>query len=267
MKIVVDKVKFSYDGVNLAIKGISAVLGGENAAIIGQNGSGKTTFIRLLNNTYRPSSGSIAIDGEPVSARPLSGWAQKIGYVFQNPKDQLFQESVYNEIEFGLKHTIRSKKMRNERVEEIAELVRLKEYLNIHPMEIPYSRQKLVTLASVLANDPELLLLDEPTAGQDWREIEQFAAILQQLSRQGKKFLAISHDMDFVAQNFSRVLVFTDGTLLIDGSAEEVFSKPDLIRRSFVEPPVPVLVSRDLGMSGIPLTVEAFCATYKKEML
>ena len=135
MKIVADKVEFSYDGVNLAIKGISAVLGGENAAIIGQNGSGKTTFIRLLNNTYRPSSGSIAIDGEPVSARPLSGWAQKIGYVFQNPKDQLFEESVYNEIEFGLKHT--SKKMRNERVEEIAELVGLKEDVNIHPMENP----------------------------------------------------------------------------------------------------------------------------------
>ena len=119
----------------------------------------------------------------------------------------------------------------------------------------------------MLANDPELILLDEPTAGQDWREIEQFSAILQQLSRRGKQFLAISHDMDFVAQNFSRVLVFTDGTLLIDGSAEEVFSRPELIRRSFVEPPVPLLVSRDLGMSGAPLTVEAFCAAYKKEIL
>ena len=265
MKIVVDNVQFSYDGVNLVINAISAVLGGENAAIIGQNGSGKTTFIRLLNNTYQPVGGSITIDGEPVNARPLSGWAQKIGYVFQNPKDQLFEESVYNEIEFGLKHM--SKKIRHKRVEEIAELVGLKEYLNIHPIEMPYSRQKLVTLASVLANDPELILLDEPTAGQDWREIEQFAAILRQLSSRGKKFLAISHDMDFVARNFSRVLVFRNGTLLIDGSAEEVFSRPELIRRSFVEPPVPALVSRDLGMSDIPLTVEAFCAACKKEML
>ena len=265
MKIVVDNVQFSYDGVNLVINGISAILGGENAAIIGQNGSGKTTFIRLLNNTYQPVGGSITIDGEPVNARPLSGWAQKIGYVFQNPKDQLFEESVYNEIAFGLKRTVRDEKARHKRIEQIAELLGLKEDLNIHPIEMPYSRQKLVTLASVLANDPEWILLDEPTAGQDWREIEQFAAILRQLSR--RKFLAISHDMDFVARNFSRVLVFHNGTLLIDGSAEEVFSRPELIRQSFVEPPVPALVSRDLGMSGTPLTVEAFCAAYKKEML
>ena len=266
MTILVDSLEFSYDGVTPVIKGISTTLGGENAAIIGQNGSGKTTFIRLLNNTYQPSGGSVTIDGEPVSSRPLSGWAQKIGYVFQNPKDQLFQESVYKEIEFGLKRSIPNEKLRNQRVEEIAELTGLEESLKTHPMEMAYSRQKLITLASVLANDPQLILLDEPTAGQDWREIEHFAEVLGQLSSQGKIFLTISHDMDFTARNFSRVLVFCDGMLLIDGSTEEVFSRPQLIRRSFVEPPVPAMISRDLGIKGIPLTVEAFCASYEKEM-
>lgn len=267
MMILVDKVEFSYDGVNPVIRGISTVLGGENTAIIGQNGSGKTTFIRLLNNTCQPSRGTITIDGEPVSSRPLSGWAERIGYVFQNPKDQLFQESVYKEIEFGLKRTIRGEKARNEKVEEIAELVGLKEFLGTHPMEMAYSRQKLITLASILTSDPELILLDEPTAGQDWREIEQFTGVMRRLSIQGKTFLTISHDMDFTARNFSRVLVFYDGTLLIDGTPEEVFSRPELIRRSFVEPPAPGMISRDLGMNGTPLTVEAFRAAYEKERL
>ena len=266
MTILVDKVEFSYDNVNPVIKGISTILGSENTAIIGQNGAGKTTFIRLLNNTFQLSKGVITIDGESVDSRPLSGWAQKIGYVFQNPKDQLFQESVYKEIEFGLA-TIHDEKVRKEKVEEIAELVGLESFLRIHPMEMAYSRQKLITLASVLTNDPELILLDEPTAGQDWREIEQFATVLRHLSDQGKIFLTISHDMDFVAQNFQRVLVLYNGTLLIDGSAAEVFSQPELIRRSFVEPPVPLMVSRDLGISGTPLTIEAFCAAYEKEML
>ena len=191
-----------------------------------------------------------------MDARPLSGWAQRIGYVFQNPKDQLFQETVYKEIEFGFRHTIRDDRARREKIEQIAELTGLQDCLTVHPLEMAYSRQKLITLASVLSTDPELILLDEPTAGQDWSEIELFESVLSHLAKTGKTFLTISHDMNFVARNFTRVLVFCAGEVLIDGTPEEVFGQPELIRKSFVESPVPVLVSKDLGMKGCPLTVE-----------
>ena len=264
MIINVENAKFSYDGVTPVIRGITTVLGSEQTAIIGQNGAGKTTFIRLLNNTHRLSGGRITIDGEPVESRPLSGWAQRIGYVFQNPKDQLFQETVYKEIEFGFRRTVPEEKARKERVEEVAEFMGLKDVLTVHPLEMAYSRQKLITLASVLSTDPELILLDEPTAGQDWSEIDQFEGVLSHLAAKGKMFLTISHDMDFVARNFSRVLVFCAGQVLIDGSAEEVFGQPDLIRTSYVESPVPVLVSKDLGMETCPLTVEAFRRDFER---
>ncbi|WP_020612999.1 energy-coupling factor ABC transporter ATP-binding protein [Sediminispirochaeta bajacaliforniensis] len=266
MNIIVENATFSYDGEHPVIKNISISLGKEQTAIIGQNGAGKTTFMRLLNNTHQVNSGSITIDGIPVESQPLSSWAKRIGYVFQNPKDQLFHETVYKEIEFGLRKKVHTEAEKKKRVEEIAEFIGLQEFLDHHPLEMAYSRQKLITLASILTTDPELILLDEPTAGQDWKEIEHFETVIRELGMQGKKFITISHDMNFVARNFSRVVVFCNGEILIDGTTKEVFSQSELIRKSFVESPVPVLVSQDLQMDDCPLTLAEFRDSYKRSL-
>ena len=136
MKIEIKDLSFSYqEGVPI-LKNISTTLGEESVAIIGQNGAGKTTFIRHLNHIYEANSGSILIDGVDVTEKPLFEWAQVIGYVFQNPNEQLFQESIYKEIEFGLKASIKDDKKRHDKVLEIAEFVGLSEQLLDHPSEI-----------------------------------------------------------------------------------------------------------------------------------
>lgn len=267
MNIEVKNVCFSYDKATPILKNMTTNLGNESVAIIGQNGAGKTTFIRLLNNTFKADSGEITIDGIPVESKPLSSWAHTIGYVFQNPKDQLFQESVYKEIEFGFKAIIKDERERKRRVLELAEFVGLTDLLYEHPFEITYSKQKIITLASILSLDPDLILLDEPTAGQDWKEIEQFEKIIGALEQKGIKFITISHDMDFVARNFKRVLLFCEGEILIDSDTKTVFMQDELLKRSFVIPPVSVLASTAMKLKQCALTQTEFKKNVMAEKL
>ncbi|WP_114767612.1 energy-coupling factor ABC transporter ATP-binding protein [Vibrio rhodolitus] len=258
MHVVVKDVSFSYvEGIKV-LKGINVDIDNQSVAIIGQNGAGKTTFIKLLNNMLPLSSGEILIDGVSVSSKPLNQWSQSIGFVFQNPKDQLFNETVFKEIEFGLLHQVRDAKQREEKVKQIAAKVGIEHLLEEHPLEIPFSQQKLVTLGTALVNDPQLVLLDEPTANQDWLEVEHFMKVINSLQQQGIQFITISHDMNFVTNTFNRILIFGQGQLLSDTANFAAFDDQAVLAQSHIVAPPVVQVAKQMKMKGTPLNLNEF---------
>jgi energy-coupling factor transport system ATP-binding protein len=221
-----------------ALRGVSvSVAPGEFVAIIGQNGSGKTTFVKHLNGLLRATSGTIAIKGQPVGRRPVSEIARVVGYCFQNPDHQIFCDSVYKEVAFG-PHNLRLTQAEiDERVEEALGAVGLLQVKDRMPKELSKGQRQRVAVASVLSMRPEVLVIDEPTTGQDYRDGVEMLNLVQRLNEAGHTILFITHDMPMVARFARRVLVFREGQILLDGTTRQVFGQPELLRTTFLAPP------------------------------
>lgn len=234
-----------YENATLALDDISLNLDGtEPIAIIGQNGSGKTTLIKHFNGLLQPTSGNITIDGVPVEEHNTAWWAHQVGFVFQNPSDQLFQDSVREELAWGLQTSSLSKAQRENKVEQVAALVGLADKLDWHPFDLNPSERKLCALAAALVLDPHILVLDEPTGGQDYAGQLQLARIVGTLSSQGVLVVMITHDMRFVARTCKRVIALAHGHVLLDGSVRDVFAQPQVLAQTFVSVPPLTRVSQ-----------------------
>lgn len=234
-----------YENATLALDDISLNLDGtEPIAIIGQNGSGKTTLIKHFNGLLQPTSGNITIDGVPVEEHNTAWWAHQVGFVFQNPSDQLFQDSVREELAWGLQTSSLSKAQRENKVEQVAALVGLANKLDWHPFDLNPSERKLCALAAALVLDPHILVLDEPTGGQDYAGQLQLARIVGTLSSQGVLVVMITHDMRFVARTCKRVIALAHGHVLLDGSVRDVFAQPQVLAQTFVSVPPLTRVSQ-----------------------
>ena len=212
--------------------------GNEPVAIIGQNGAGKTTLVKHFNGILRPTGGKVLIDGIDVNERSTAEWSRSVGYVFQNPDDQLFLESVRKEFEFGPRQIGMSDQDIAHRVDSIAELVGLTKKLDVHPFDLTPTEKKFCTIGAVIMMDPSVVIFDEPT---------------------------ISHDMKFVTANFSRVIVMYHGRVLLDGQAREVFAQTDTLRRSFVTPPPVTRVAQGAGLKETVFSVPAFINAIAQE--
>lgn len=236
---------YRYENATLALDDISLNLDGtEPIAIIGQNGSGKTTLIKHFNGLLQPTSGNIYIDGVPVEEHNTAWWAHQVGFVFQNPSDQLFQDSVREELAWGLQTSSLSKAQRENKVEQVAALVGLADKLDWHPFDLNPSERKLCALAAALVLDPHILVLDEPTGGQDYAGQLQLARIVGTLSSQGVLVVMITHDMRFVARTCKRVIALAHGHVLLDGSVRDVFAQPQVLAQTFVSVPPLTRVSQ-----------------------
>lgn len=234
-----------YENATLALDDICLNLDGtEPIAIIGQNGSGKTTLIKHFNGLLQPTSGNITIDGVPVEEHNTAWWAHQVGFVFQNPSDQLFQDSVREELAWGLQTSSLSKAQRENKVEQVAALVGLADKLDWHPFDLNPSERKLCALAAALVLDPHILVLDEPTGGQDYAGQLQLARIVGTLSSQGVLVVMITHDMRFVARTCKRVIALAHGHVLLDGSVRDVFAQPQVLAQTFVSVPPLTRVSQ-----------------------
>ncbi len=221
-----------------ALRGVSvSVAPGEFIAIIGQNGSGKTTFVKHLNGLLRATSGTIAIKGQPVGRRPVSEMARVVGYCFQNPDHQIFCDSVYKEVAFGPQNLRLTQAEIDERVEQALGAVGLLQVKDRMPKELSKGQRQRVAVASVLSMRPEVLVIDEPTTGQDYRDGIEMLNLVQRLNEAGHTILFITHDMPMVARFARRVLVFREGQILLDGTTRQVFGQPDLLRTTFLAPP------------------------------
>ncbi len=250
------------DGLVRALDGVDLrIAGGERVALVGQNGSGKTTLVRHLNGLLRPTQGSVTIDGRDAGSMTVAQLAAQVGLVFQDPDRQIFSGSVRSEVEFGPRNLGRRGAELAGAVGAALQATGLAGDERTNPYDLGQSRRKLLALASVLAMRTPVLVLDEPTTGQDARGVERVRAVVDAVAAEGRTVVAISHDMRFVAETFERVVVMRAGRVALDGTPAEVFaaSNRDVLRSTFLEPPLPAVVGARLGLEATP-TDEALVA-------
>lgn len=266
MKIELKQMRHVYPTGDEALKGIDLVIEGtEPVAIIGQNGAGKTTIVKHFNGILRPTSGEVLIDGESIENRSTAQWSKEVGYVFQNPDDQLFLESVRKEFEFGPEQIGMPKEEIEERIKWVAELVGLTEKLDIHPFDLTSTEKKFCTIGAIIMMNPKAVVFDEPTCGQDVEGNLRLHRIINELKERGKLCITISHDMKFVVDNFKRVIVMCKGKVLLDGGVEEVFAEVETLKKSFVTPPPITKVAQGAGLKKTVFTTEAFMEVFEKQ--
>jgi energy-coupling factor transporter ATP-binding protein EcfA2 len=232
---------------------------GEAVAILGQNGSGKTTLVKHLNGLLRPDAGEVRLDGRSTHDQRIDQLAATVGFVFQNPDEQLFERSVEREVGFGP----RNLGFTADRVEQLVDIALSATGLSAdrttNPYDLDLSRRKLVALASVLAMDPAVLVLDEPTTGQDAEGIERIGAVVRAWRAAGRTAVAITHDMEFAASTFKRIVVMRRGQVIADGPPSQILSAGNagLLETTGLTPPPAARVAGALGLPGAPADVEA----------
>lgn len=257
-KISVNNLFFHYDKGTPVLKNINLDLANSSTAIIGQNGAGKTTLVKLLKGLLKPVAGNIYINEINTKEHSAASLAPEIGLVFQNPSDQIFNNDVLEEVKFGPLNLDYDEAKAEELAVKAIRRVGMEDMIDENPYDLSLSERKLVTIASILAMDPEIIIFDEPTIGQDYENIELIKKIIKNEVADGKLVLTINHDMDFVAELFDRIIVMNQGEVLVDGPAEEVFSKRKILEKAHLEPPSVQKLSNDLGIEKTFLTKKDF---------
>jgi len=236
-QVAFENVEFGYPDGNLALKGVNLeIRRGEFVALIGPNGSGKTTLLSCLIGLNRPTAGRILINGQDIRKRGVAEQAQVVGYLFQNPDYQLFTDSVHDEVAFGLKNRQSRPDDIDKRVDQALEMMELSVYRDRHPHSLSRGQRQRLAVASILSMEPDIIVLDEPTTGQDRGHLNKFLARMKMLNEAGKTIILISHDMGVVAEYASRTIVMKDGGILMDDGTREVFSRPDILGEASIEP-------------------------------
>lgn len=252
----IEHLDFSYLENVPILKDLNLHLDGRPTAIIGQNGAGKTTLVKLLKGLLKPVSGNIYFRGEDMAGKTVAMLAGNVGYVFQNPDDQIFKYNVLDEVMFGpLNIGMDPERAKSEALKAL-ELTGLAGKEGENPYDLEMYERKMTAIASVLAMDTDVLILDEPTIAQDWRGRQIIGSIIRRLTERGKLVIAILHDMDFVAENFERVIVMAHGTVLADGNAEEVFEQEEALKKACLQKPYVMQLCSRLGYEKPYLTVE-----------
>jgi energy-coupling factor transporter ATP-binding protein EcfA2 len=259
--ICVDNVRFAYREPVTVLHDVNLTFQrGEFTAIIGNNGSGKSTLMRLILGLLKPSSGRIVIDGMDTRKARVSELARKIGFIFQDPNDQIFSNSVVEEIRFGLKNLELPADEIEHRVKETLTQFDLTEVQDTFPRFLARGDKQKLCIASIVAMRPQVLLLDEPTTGQDHRDSQQIMELAQTLNEQGITILLVTHDLGNVARYARRVIVVNDGVIIADGPTQEIMSNRELLAACHLAPPQIVRLGLELADVGMPpaMTPEAF---------
>ena len=235
----VQDLRFSYVKGREVLHGLNLALDHRPTAIIGQNGAGKTTLVRVLKGLLKPDSGEIRYQGENLETKTVAELASRVGYVFQNPDDQIFKYQVLEEVMFGPLNIGMSQQEAEASAHEALRMVGLDEKAGENPYDLELSDRKMVAIASVLAMNTDVIILDEPTIAQSWNGREKIREIIQTQAAQGKLVIAILHDMDFVANSFARVIAMAHGEIFADGTPAEVFrNHPVLEKAALAAPPL-----------------------------
>lgn len=243
------------DGVVRALDGVDLhIRPGERVALVGQNGSGKTTLVRHFNGLLRPTEGRVLIDGVDAATMRVAPLSRQVGLVFQDPDRQIFSATVRAEVEFGPRNLGMPAAEREAAVNDALAAVGLEGEARTNPYDLGGARRKLLAIASVLAMRTSVLILDEPTTGQDVRGVERVQAVIEAVAAEGRTVIAISHDMRFVAEVFERVVVLRAGKIVGDGPAADVFAEPawPALASTYLEPPLAAVVGARLGLGATP---------------
>jgi len=246
--IMMENVSFAYDGLYTALQGVSLQIDdGERIAIMGTNGAGKTTLVKHLNGLLRPNSGRVIFDGVDATHYSVAELAREIGLVMQNPDHQLFLDSVEKEVEFGLKQLGFSEEEIKDRTVRTLASLGVEGLSERSPFTLSGGERKRVALASVLATEPRVLALDEPTIGQDARQKEKLADMLMDLNKKGRTVIVVTHDIEFVIEHFPRTIAMANGTIIADGSTSAVLSNDAVIQKCALTIPQLTQAARSLN--------------------
>ena len=236
--IEVKNVYFTYPGGVEALRGIRLdIKEGEFAAIMGQNGAGKTTLVKHFNGLLKPATGQVLVDGVDTTKVSVAKLSRNVGFVFQNPDNQLFSETVEEEVAFALRNFNFSEDVIEKRITWALNLLGLTEYRKTSPFLLSGGERKRVALASVLAWDPATLILDEPTIGQDYEQKEKLRQFILQMKIQRKTVIIVTHDVEFVAECNPRVLLMREGRIIADGEARAILTNQDALMQASIVPP------------------------------
>lgn len=253
--LAVERVGFVYpDGTRALVEVDLSIPTGVRLAIVGQNGSGKSTLVRHFNGLLRPTEGRVLVGGREVGQRHVAELARHVGVAFQNPDRQIFASSARAEVAFGPRNLgLRGAKLESA-VTSALEAVGLAGERDTNPYDLGYSRRKLLTIASVLAMRTPIVVLDEPTTGQDARGVQTIERIVGALAGEGRTVVAISHDLRFVAENFERIVVMRQGSIVLDGTPAEVFAVQNwpTLRSTNLEPPYAARIGARLRLGSTP---------------
>ena len=263
-EIELRSVCFDYPGVPVFREpGVTLTLPSAAIALIGENGAGKTTLTKLLNGLLRPRAGSVMVTGTLVAERSVAQMASLVGYAFQNPDDQLFERTVRDEVAFGPRVMGRPRATVEAAVERALERCGLAQQASTHPHDLVLAERKWVTIASALAADPPLVVLDEPTLGQDWSGRQRLAGLVRTLAGEGRLVLVVSHDLDFVAQACDWTVILTRGQVRYAGETALAFADQGRIEEAGLELPASTRLARALGADPAPVGDQAFVAWYR----
>ncbi len=251
--IEVKDVFFTYPNSVEALRGVSlSIPDGEFIAIMGQNGAGKTTLVKHFNGLLKPTRGEILVDGVNTQKVSVATLSRNVGFVFQNPDHQLFCETVEDEVAFALRNFDFKEKVIKKRVAWALNLLDLEEYRKTSPFMLSGGERKRVALASVLAWDPKVVILDEPTIGQDHKQKERLRQFIVQLTAQRKTVIIVTHDVEFVAECAPHVVLMANGKIVAEGGAKQILTNLDLVTQASITPPQITQIFLGLTDLGLP---------------
>lgn len=262
MRIVLERVVFEYGPIR-ALDGVDLVLeSGRSVCLLGANGSGKTTLARLLNGLLVPTQGSVLVGDWDTREVAVSSLAGRVGYLFQDPRRQVFLDTVREEVAFGPANLGLEADEVERRGRRWLERLDLTSLADLHPYDLGESQLRRLALASVLALESNFLVLDEPTASVDAHDWQLLSELVGELVAAGRGVIVITHDMEFAAEHFARAIVLEAGQVRLDGPVEEVFAGP---LTAAIEAPVAARFSLALGFDPPAVRQETFLGYLKSE--
>jgi len=254
--IEIKDVYFTYPTGVEALKGVSLTIDdGEFVAIMGQNGAGKTTLVKHFNGLLKPTTGDVVVDAVNTREVSVAKLSRKVGFVFQNPDHQLFCETVEDEVAFALRNFGFEESAIKRRVTWALNLLGVTQYRQTSPFMLSGGERKRVAMASVLAWDPKVVILDEPTIGQDHQQKEKLRHFIVQLNAQKKTVIVVTHDVEFVAECDPRVVLMAEGKIVAEGGAREILTNQKLVAKASIVPPQIAQIFLGLADLGLPTNV------------
>lgn len=249
MNIRVEDLGHVYPGGVVALAGVSVTFhSGELVAIVGENGAGKTTLVKHLNGLLKPTSGRVLVGETDTTRSTVASLARHVGYLFQNPDDQLFSRTVRQEVRFGPSNLGFPDEEVDRLTDEALQVTGLEDVTEENPYDLATARRKLVALASVLAMATPTVVIDEPTIGQDGAGVARLSDIVGRLADTGRSVIAITHDIDFAAETFDRMIVMSRGRIAGDAITPQMVEEFELLAEAAVDPPQLTRLGRELDL-------------------